>query len=344
MPAHPPQFYSSLPKVELHRHLEGSLRLATLLELAKDYQLDLPSSVHLSTLVQVAKADPLTSQNFLSKFEILRKFYRSPEVIIRLTREAIADASADNVRYLELRFTPVALSKARDFPLNEVMDWVIEGAQQAQEENGITTRLIASVNRHESLDLAAQVASLAVERCDSLIVGLDLAGDEAEFSMSPFEPIFQEANRDGLHITVHAGEWGDASNVNQAISQLGADRIGHGVRVMEDSAVVTLARERGTPFEVCPTSNYQSGVAVPLGEHPIKSMVAAGLNVTINTDDPSVSQITLSDEYQLVCEQLGFTQTILRGRVLAAAEASFLPPTEREKLVASIEQDFPILD
>lgn len=344
MPAYPPQFYRSLPKVELHRHLEGSLRLATLLELTKDYQLDLPNNVHLSKLVQVAEVDPLTSQNFLSKFEILRKFYRSPEVIMRLTREAIADAAADNIRYLELRFTPVALSSARDFPLNEVMDWVIEGTQEAQKEFGITTRLIASVNRHESLELATQVISLAVKRRGSMIVGLDLAGDEAEFSMSPFEPIFQEANQDGLHITVHAGEWGDAGNVNQAISQLGAERIGHGVRVMEDSSVVSLAKERGTAFEVCPTSNYQSGVAVPRGEHPIKSMLAAGLNVTINTDDPSVSQITLSDEYQLVCEQLGFTQPVLRGRVLAAAQASFLPQTEREKLFASIEQEFPILD
>jgi adenosine deaminase len=218
---------------------------------------------------------------------------------------------------------------------------VIEATKQAQTESGITTRLIASVNRHESLNLASQVTNLAIERRDSLILGLDLAGDEAQFPSTPFEPIFQEAHQDGLRITVHAGEWGEASNVKEAINRLGAERIGHGVRVMEDAAVVALAKERGTVFEVCPTSNYQSGVILPSSEHPIKNMLAAGLNVTINTDDPSISQITLSDEYQLVREQFGFTQATLRERVLAAAQASFLLSDDRETLVTSMETDFP---
>jgi adenosine deaminase len=337
----PAEFYRSIPKVELHRHLEGSLRLATLLDVARTYHIDIPGSDGLRPLVQVVPSDPRTSQNFLSKFETLRKFYRSPDVIKRITEEAIADAAADNVRYLELRFTPAALSKIDGFALNDVMDWVIEGVRKGQDEHQITTRLIASINRHESLDLAAQVASLALERRDSGIVGLDLAGDENGYPSKPFEPIFREAREGGLNITVHAGEWGSVENVAEAINLFKAERIGHGVRVMDDPAVVDLARERGTTFEVCVTSNYQSGIVASVSEHPILPMMGVDLNATIHTDDPSISQITLSHEYQLVCEQLGVSLGSLRERVLAAARAAFLPEEERDKLVASLEGEFP---
>lgn len=335
----PLEFYQSLPKVELHRHLEGSLRLVTLLEVARAHGIDLLGTDRLRPLVQVHADDPFTSQNFLSKFETLRKFYRSPEVIARITQEAVADAAQDNIRYLELRFTPVALSKVENFPLGEVIDWVIEGVRLAQENYGVMTRLIASVNRHESPELAASVAALAAERQHLGIVGLDLAGDEASFPAAPFAPIFAEARQAGLHITVHAGEWGGVGNVAQAIVQLGAERIGHGVRVLEDPAVVALARERGTVFEVCMTSNYQTGVVPPLSRHPLLDMLEAGLNVTINTDDPSISQITLSDEYFLACEKFNLTLAGLRGRVLAAAQAAFLPEAERMSLIASLERE-----
>ena len=341
MQNHPADLYRSFPKVELHRHLEGSLRLSTLLDVARNYHIDLPGSDGLRPLVQVMPSDPRTSRNFLSKFETLRKFYRSPEVIQRITEESIADAAADNVRYLELRFTPAALSKVNGFALSDVMDWVIEGVKKGQDEHQVTTRLIASVNRHESLDLAAQVARLAAERLDSGIVGLDLAGDENGYPSAPFEPIFREAKEGGLNITVHAGEWGSVENVAEAINLFNAERIGHGVRVMDDPAVVDLARERGTTFEVCITSNFQSGVVASVGEHPIRSMLGANLNATIHTDDPSISQITLSDEYQLVCEQLGVNMGSLHERVLAAAQAAFLPDGERDSLVASIEGEFP---
>lgn len=129
------EFYRGFPKVELHRHLEGSLRLRTLLEVARAHNLDLLGTDRLRPLVQVREDDPYTSQNFLSKFQTLRQFYRSPEVIGRITREAIADAADDNVRYMELRFTPVALSRAEDFPLAEVIDWVIEGTKKPRKNS-----------------------------------------------------------------------------------------------------------------------------------------------------------------------------------------------------------------
>jgi len=326
--------------VELHRHLEGSLRLQTMLDVANAHGITLPDSIMgLSDMVQVQDADPFTFQNFLAKFNTLRLFYRSPDVIYRVTREAVEDAARDNVKYIELRFTPVALSRAERFPLHDVMDWVCDSASAAADVHGIQVRLVVSVNRHESLELAEQVAWLAAEHIEHGIVGMDLAGNEAEFSAKPFIGILNEARQAGLHLTIHAGEWAGPENVREAILELGAERIGHGVRVMEDLDVVALASERGTAFEVCVTSNYQSGVVPALSDHPLPRMLMAGLNATLNTDDPSVSRIDLSHEFKLAREDLGLPLDVLQQRILAAAKASFLPEDEKTKLIGELEKE-----
>ncbi|GAB4578669.1 MAG: hypothetical protein Fur0022_14050 [Anaerolineales bacterium] len=258
---------------------------------------------------------------------------------MRVTREAVADAAADNVRYMELRFTPVALSKAQKFPLEEVMDWVIASAQQAEEDFGVVTRLIASVNRHESVSIAEKVAELAVERLNNGIIGLDLAGAEGQYPAAPFEGVFKEACKAGMRITIHAGEWGGADNIIEAINLLNAERIGHGVRIFENPYAVDLAIERGTAFEVCPTSNYQSGVIAPTELHPLHQMIEAGLCVTLNTDDPSISNIALSDECFLACEQLTLPLDKLKTTIFNGIKASFLPNGSQEKLFQSLNQE-----
>ncbi|MBK6644770.1 MAG: adenosine deaminase [Anaerolineales bacterium] len=335
--------YLSLPKVELHRHLEGSLRLATMLDIARKHGVTVPASLlNLSGLVQVQDEDPLTFSNFLEKFKTLRLFYKSPDVIHRVTREAVEDAAKDHVRYLELRFTPVALSRAEGFPLHDVMDWVIASAGEAAREHKIRVGLIASVNRHESPELAEQVAWLAVEHKQRGLLGLDLAGNEAEFKTQPFHEIFKEARQSGLHITIHAGEWGPAENVRDAIENLGAERIGHGVRVLEDESVMALAKERGIAFEVCPTSNFQTGVVKEFEKHPLPRMIEAGLRATINTDDPSISRISLSHEFQQAREKLNLPMDVLKTCVLTAAEESFLPEAEKAELVAMLKKEMNI--
>ncbi|MEN8173837.1 MAG: adenosine deaminase [Chloroflexota bacterium] len=336
----PLSFYQALPKVELHRHLEGSLRVKTLMETAAAYNIPTNGIAALRSLVQVGDHDPYTYQNILSKFAVLRQFYRSPEIIERITREAIEDAAQDNVRYLELRFTPVALSRAGNFPLAEVIDRVIAGAQAGQDAWGLTTRLIVSVNRHESTGLAEKVAHLAADRIDKHIVGLDLAGNEAEFSAKPFVGIFREARQSGLKITVHAGEWDGAANVVEAIEELSAMRIGHGVRVLEDQRAVALALERAIPFEVCLTSNYHSGVVASLDAHPLRHLLDLGLNISLNADDPSISNITLGDEFYLASERLGLPLSVLGNCIAAGARAAFLPKKEKTALLASIQTEF----
>jgi len=339
-PPYPIERYKALPKVELHRHLEGSIRLGTMMNVARTHGLPIPTTSRLRELVQMNENEDYTFENFLSKFQTLRLLYRSPEVIDRITRETIADCAEDNVRYLELRFTPVALSRSENFPLSDVLDWVTDAAAGAEAETGVKTRLIVSVNRHEGPDLVGQIVALAADRVSKGVVGLDMAGDEANYSGMGFLGLFKEAKQAGLHATIHAGEWGPASNVLDAIMYLGADRIGHGVRVLEDPYVVSVARERKIPFEVCVTSNYQSGVVPSLAVHPLPRMLALGLDVTINTDDPSISQIALSDEYRVACTELGLSFNTLRERVLAAAQATFLPEPDKAALVESIEEGF----
>jgi adenosine deaminase len=330
----------AIPKIDLHRHLEGSLRLETLLQIAREFNLNVPtdSLEQLRPLVQITD-DPPDHEVFLSKFEVLRHFYRSPEAIHQLTYQAIADAAADNIHYLELRFSPQALARVRRFSLVDVTDWVIQAVQQASKEFGIEVGLIITLVRHDPFEQASQVAEIAFDYFGKGIVGLDLAGNEVKFPPGPFIPIFQEAKNVGLGITIHAGEWASAHGVRQAVEELNADRIGHGVRTIENSYVLRMVRERGVTFEVCLTSNLQTGVVHDLQHHPLADMLDLGLQATINTDDPCVSDCTLTDEYVLAVNELGLGYQELRQMTLNAAKSAFLPPDGRNRLIAHFEKE-----
>lgn len=309
------------------------------MEIARQEGLDLPQEEsQLREQVQIGSAEPKTLPNFLSKFRALRPIYRSPEIIRRVTQEAIEDAAIDNVVYLELRFTPAALSQARDFAIPEVVEWVIEFAQEAAHQFEIRVGLIASVNRHETVKLAEAVAQIAADHAGEGILGLDLAGNELDFPADSFSFIFNSAEEAGLKTTVHAGEWTGAESVNQALSSMSATRIGHGVRVMEDLEVVAIARDRRTAFEVCLTSNLHSGVIGGMDEHPLLEMINAGLVVTLNTDDPGISNIRLSDEYYTAVSELGLSEETLKGLILSGAQYSFLPEPEKKELEGQLQQ------
>ena len=335
-------FFKLLPKIDLHRHLEGSLRFETMLEIARTFDLDLPHDQpdHFRRLVEVMPDDPHDYKNFLSKFKTLRQLYRTPEIIQRIAREAVFDAAEDNVRHLEIRFTPVALGVIRQIPPGEVIDLVVEAAQTAASDAGISLSLIVSMNRHESVDLAAQVVRAAVDRKTRGVAGLDLAGDEVNFSAQPFAGLFREARQAGLRLTVHAGEWGGPENVVEAIAVLEAERIGHGVRVCEDPQAVALAAERQVAFEVCPTSNYQTGVFSQLNRHNLVAMFDEGLRVTLNTDDPGISAIELTHEYLAASQELGASLDRLRAMTLEAAKSAFLPDESKQGLVERMAVDF----
>ncbi len=332
----------NLPKIDLHRHLEGSLRLETLYEIAQLYDLGLPISSldQLRPYVQVTD-DPPNHEAFLGKFEVLRHFYRSPDTISRVAYEAIADAAADNIKYLELRFSPQALSRVRGFPLDEVTDWVIAAVNKASQDYDIRVGLIITLVRHDPFEQAKAVAKVAIDRVGKGIVGLDLAGNEVKYPSTPFSAIFKEAKDAGLGITIHAGEWASAHGVEEAIEELYADRIGHGIRAMENSRILRLVKEKNIALEVCLTSNLQTGVVRRMIHHPLVDMLDLGMMVTLNTDDPHVSDITLSDEYEVALNELKIDYHVLRHVILNSARSAFLPADLRQKLVDQYDMWLP---
>jgi adenosine deaminase len=331
----------ALPKVELHRHLEGSLRLETLAEIAQEHGIDLPSYniEQLRPYVQFTDEEP-DFHRFLEKFKLLKRFYTTREAVKRVAYEAVIDAAADNVRYLELRFNPAALAHAQNFPLHEVTELVIEAVNQAQAETGIWVRLLCTAVRHESYDLARQVIDVAIAYRDQGVVGVDLAGDEVHYPATPFASLFKRAAEHGLGITIHAGEAGKAANVREAVEVLHAQRIGHGIRSIEDSNVVQLLRQRNVTLEICPTSNLQTGAVDNFGLHPLRDLYVLGINVTINTDDPSISDTTLTDEYMVAVMGLGIGLRDLRVCIRNSIRSAFLPPAEKAKLEQLILDEF----
>ena len=335
-------YLKSLPKIDLHRHLEGSLRLKTLLEIAQAYDIELPGYdiASLSPYVQVTN-DPPGIKNFLSKFKILRQFYQSQETISRIAYETVADAAADNIRYMELRFSPQALAKARGFNFGDVTDWVIEATNRASKDFNIKVGLIVTIVRHDPMELARHVAETAFERCNEGIVGLDLAGDEIHYPMTPFRDLFLEAKKLGMGVTIHAGEWAGADTVEEAVNELGADRLGHGVRAVENSRTIRLLKERSVALEICLTSNIQTGVVLSIDHHPLVDLLDLDLLATLNADDPSISDSTLTDEFQVAVNSLNLGYDALRRMTLNAASAAFLPESERKQLRMSFETLLP---
>lgn len=324
----------NLPKIDLHRHLEGSLRLSTLAEIARQHGVDLPSwsLEELRPYVQVVDKDTPDFHGFLAKFKLLRRFYSSREAVMRVAYEAVADAAEDNVRYLELRFNPVALALNQGFSFEDVADWVIQAVHDSQRDYKIQVRLIVQMGRHEP-QYAPRLAEIAVARRDKGVVAIDLAGDEINFPLADFIEVFQWAKRQGLYVTVHAAEAGPASNVREAIELLGADRIGHGIRAMEDISVIDLISQRRVTLEMCPTSNLQTGIIPKLGQHPMFAFYQIGIPVTVNTDDPSISNTTLTDEFLVATRGVGVPPRALRDMIMNAARAAFLPQLEKDRLV-----------
>ena len=326
----------TLPKVELHRHLEGSLRLETLVDIAREFNIEVPeySVETLRPFVQLMPGEARDMQHFLGKFSMLRKFYRTPEIIRRIAREAVIDAARDQVKYMELRFTPVALGNITKAPAREVVSWVCDTVAAAAADCAIEVRLIVSMNRHESVAIGDGVVAAALEFRDKGVVGLDLAGKEDGFSCLPFRHLFKQAKAEGLGITVHAGEWDGAQSVWDAVGGLGADRIGHGIRCLEDPGIVNVLVKRGIALEVCPSSNVDSGVVPNLNQHPLPRLHQLGVRTTINTDDPLLSNLTLTEELTRVITQTSLTLENVKQQTLYAVEAAFLPPAERDTLRA----------
>lgn len=330
----------AMPKIELHRHLEGSLRLSTLLDIAREYDIALPEYEleAVRPLVQVMPNEPRTWQNFMSKFGVLRQFFVSAEIIRRIAREAVIDAAEDNVKYLELRFTPKALGNIVQCSAHEVVNWVCQSVQETAAECNIQVRLIVSPNRHESVEDAEEAAQAAIDHRHMGVVAIDIGGKEPGHSIYPFRDVLRRARAAGLYVTLHAGEWAGPESVWDAVSSVTTERIGHGVRVLQDPGVVNVLIERGIVLEVCPSSNVDTGSQPSLQAHPLPVLIGSGLKVTINTDDPLVFNVSLTDELVRAINHFSMSLDDIKQHTLLAAESTFLPDSEKAALVGQFRQ------
>lgn len=300
------------PKIDLHRHLEGSIRFDTFVELAREVGIELPKSELRRRTTM--KGERPGFRRFLSKFELYRGLYPSREWIERVAFEAAEDAKKDGVVYLELRFSPTHFGRRMGAKGEDVAEWVARGAKRAK----LDVRFIATFGRDYGVK-GNEPTTRAVRGTD-VFSGLDLAGNEA-VSARPFIPLFKKLK---LPVTIHAGEAGGPENVREAIEKFGARRIGHGVHVLKDPALVLLARQRDVHFEVCLTSEIQTGAARSWSSHPGLKLLREGLRVSLNTDDPAVCGVRLSDEIRRAL-RAGIERPLIARAMFHAAYAAFLP-------------------
>jgi len=322
---------SNLPKIELHRHLEGSIRPATMAGICRARGIELPTydAVELANLVRLSRpADNLAA--FLEPLKLIKFCFADKEAISRISCEAVEDAHLDNVQYIELRFAPDFMAFYYHLSLLDVMDGIVEGVNLAERRFPVTAKLIVSLCRDHSPESrgpawpsAVEIARVAADYADRGVVGFDLSGVESGFPPELFKEPFEIARQAGLGITVHAGEDAGPESIRGAIECLGAARIGHGVRIVEDPEVLRLAVDRGVTFEICPTSNVLTRAVESLEDHPIRRLYDAGLPITINTDDPTMCGVTLTDEYTLITQQFGFTLAEIEHLIETARRAAF---------------------
>ncbi len=330
-----------LPKAELHRHLEGSLRLSTIVEIASRERIPLPTTdpEELRRYVQVNEREAPDYHAFLEKFKLLRRVYSSREAIQRIAYEVVLDAAEDNIRYLELRFNPLALAQAQGFPPRKVSEWVIEAGLKAAREKGVNLNFLITITRDTDPETARGLVQLALDLRGKGVVGLDLAGDEVNYRAYPFAPLFRDARRKGLGLTIHAGEVTSPGSIYEAVEILGAHRIGHGVKAIEDANVLDLLMFRKVVMEICLTSNLQTGAVKKLEEHPFPALFRLGLLVTLNTDDPGISGTTLTDEYLLALRGFGMTQEELLAVIWNGILGAFLPPADKIRLAEEFNRE-----
>jgi adenosine deaminase len=333
----------ALPKAELHVHLDGSLRPDTMLELAAEAGVPLPASTP-PELAGAMRASPTGDlRTYLEKFRITLSVLQTPSSLARAAYELAQDAHAENVRYLEVRYSPL-LHQEGGMGLEAAVEAPLKGLAAAHATLGIRTGLILCGIRTQAPSTTMEVAELAVAWRGRGVVALDLAGAEAENPARDHREAFRYAVRNDLPTTVHAGEDEGAWSVAQALHDCHARRIGHGTRLGEDPELEGYVRDARIPLEVCLTSNVQTGVVEEVGRHPFRHYLEAGLVVTLNTDNRLISGIDLTHEYHLAHRELDSGWQELKEVALMGFEAAFLPQVEKATLLAQIRGEMEELE
>ena len=309
----------NFPKVELHVHLDGSVRPNTVSDIL---------NLDKNKIEKEMKVDNSCKDlnEYLTKFDLPLKILQTKENLIRVSEELAIDLKNDGVIYAEVRFAPI-LHTNNGLSCEEVIESVIEGISRVD----IKINLIICLMRNVSDNDNYKVIKAGLKYINNRVVGFDLAGAEAIYKTSKFEELFKYINKYNIPYTIHAGEADGVSSIKSAIT-FGTKRIGHGVRIMEDNSMIKYAKEHNITFEVCPTSNIDTKIFKEYKDHAIKKMYDNNLNITINTDNRTVSNITLTEEYEKLINTFNFNLEYLKIININAINVSFINDIEKEKL------------
>jgi len=319
----------SLPKAHLHVHLECAVRSSTLRELAAANGMPLPDG-----MPNGVRAFEQGFGQFADHGMLVRECLRRPEDFTRIAREFCADETREGVGYVEVTFTAAAHGE-RLGSLEMPLEAVIRGLREGQAAHGIEWRLILDHSRRRSVQRAWRTLDLARGYRAAGVIGMGMAGEES-YPLAPFAEVLDAATAAGVHLIHHAGEFGGPDSIREALQVGHAERLGHGIRALEDSVLVAELRARGVPLEVCPSSNVALGASASLASHPLPRLLDAGLVVTLNTDIPATIGTNLTQEYTRIREAFGLDDRVFADLARAGVDASFAPERTKVRLREAI--------
>jgi adenosine deaminase len=327
-----------LPLVELHRHLDGSIRLETILELADQHGIALPANdvEGLAPYIQIDESAP-GLMAFLDRFEHMTAVLVDADACRRVAYENVQDAKAEGIDYIELRYSPWFMALSHNMNPHEVMEACADGVRSAERDTGIRANIIGGLSRTYGVEACmSELDAILAHRDD--IVAVDLAGDEHRYPAFIFKPHFERVRDAGLHVTVHAGEADGPESIWSAIHDLGAERIGHGFRAIEDPDLVDYLVEHGIGLECCPTSNLHTSTVKDYISHPIKQLADRGVKFCLSTDDPGISAIDITHEYEIAAPAAGLSPGQIRQSQLDALDMAFLSEQDKRDLQSKVTE------
>jgi adenosine deaminase len=328
----------ALPLVELHRHLDGSIRLETILELADQHGIGLPARTvaGLAPFVHIDKSAP-GLMAFLERFEHMTAVLVNADACRRVAYENVEDAWSEGIDYIELRYSPWFMAASHGMDPREVMEACADGVRAAERDTGIRANIIGILSRTYGADTCMKELDAILAHRDH-IVAVDLAGDEHRYPAHLFKAHFKRVRDAGLHVTIHAGEADGPQSVWSAIHDLGAERIGHGFRAIEDPALVDYLADQGIGLEACPTSNLHTSTVENYTVHPIRHLAERGVRFCLNTDDPGISAIDISHEYFVAAPAVGLTREQIHQSQRDGLDMAFLSAQEKSDLQLKVSE------
>jgi adenosine deaminase len=324
--------YNDIPKTEIHCHLEGAIRTQTIIDVSKEYKLELPAyeaeelDKHIKVYDQMQNLEAV-----LAAFAIFQNSITSPEVVERIAWELFEDAAKQNIKLFEVRFSPDWAFHGHNLDWDACLEGLIRAKERAETEFDMAIGYIAITSRSMGPQSCVKTVDWSIRHRDH-ILGVDLADSERDFPLREFVPSIKKAKDAGLKVTIHTGEDTPASFVKEVIELADPDRIGHGIHAIEDLHVVELIKERGITLEVNPWSNYLTSSVRTIGEHPLKKLFDLGVKVTINSDDPEVLETNVNNEYRIAHEIIGMGLEDIAVCNRYACNASFIPIESRRTI------------